>query len=609
MIRRSFVLAAALALAGYASGLHSSGGITSAAAQQPAGAGAATPTVGTSGAAAVQPITAERLNNGHTEPGNWFNYHGNFKGYHYSPLDQINRDNVKNLRVAWLHQPGRPDQGLESTPVAVDGVLYYSGSYSRVFALDGATGREIWRYIPKLDEDLIEVQTHKPYNRGVAVGHGNVYVGTMDGRVLALDMKTGQLVWDKQLVNSKKETIGFTGAPIVAKDKVIIGSQGGEWPVRGRIFGLDARSGDKVWEFYTVAGPEAPEAMQTWGGDSWRTGGGGGWMAGTYDPETDTIWWGTANAAPLYDWAGAGWKEGQGPRPGVNLYITSVIGLDPQTGKLKWYHQQLPHDPWDFDSAVGEFLSIDRDGRKYMVHPNKGGFVYVYDRTSGKFVSAWPLIQTYNFIKGVDANGELVDPFYPGEGQKHFLCPAIAGGIGWNSGAYSPKTGLYYKLGQEWCMELEIIRTTPVTEPMAQLNIGANFVYKHPSEDPQGRWQHKAYGHLDARDPITGRKKWEVRYDGPFPIASVLATGGNLVFVGDPYGVVHAYDAETGRELWSFNNGSGHRGGPISYMAGGKQYIAVPSGWGSLVAGDFPQLWPEFAEKPQSAALVVFSLP
>jgi alcohol dehydrogenase (cytochrome c) len=554
-----------------------------------------------------RPVDANRLNQGHTEKGNWFNYHGNYKSYHYADLDQINKGNVKNLRVAWLHQPGRPDQGLESTPIAIDGVLYYSGSYSRLFALDGATGKEIWRFIPKLDEDLVAVQTHKPYNRGVAAGHGNIYVGTMDGRVIAVDMKTGRVAWDQQVVNSKKETVGFTGAPIVAKDLVVIGTQGGEWPVRGRIYGLDAKSGQERWVFYTVAGPEDPEAMKTWGGDSWRTGGGGGWMAGTYDPETDTIWWGTANPAPLYDWAAEKWMT-EGPRPGVNLYITSVVGLNPANGKLKWYHQQLPHDPWDFDASVGEFMSIDRDGKKYMVHPNKGGFIYVYDRTNGKFANAWPLVKNYNFIKGVDKEGKLVEPFYPKEGKGNFLCPYIAGGIGWNSGSYSPKTGLYYKIAQEWCGDFEVVRTTPVTEPQAQLNIGANFTLKHPKDDPQGRYKDEAHGHLDARDPITGKVKWSKRFR-VVPIASTLATAGNLVFLGDSEGVVHAYDAENGNELWSFNNGSGHRGGPISYMAKGKQYVAVPSGWGSLVAGDFPQLWPEFADKPQSATLVVFALP
>src|SRR5262249_10607117 len=232
----------------------------------------------------------------------------------------------------------------------------------------------------------------------LALANGNIYVGTVDGRLIALDMKTGKAAWDTRLVDSKKLTVGFTGAPLVVKDMVIIGSQGGEWPWRGPIFGVDGKSGPKKWEFFTVAGTE--EARATWGGDSWRTGGGGRWMVGALDPETNTVWWGTGNPAPLYDWAGADWQK-SGPRPGTNLYTTSVIGLDPDTGKLKFYHQELPHDAWDFDSAVGEFVSIDRDGQKYVVHPNKSGFIFVYDPNL-KVKNVYPIVDAINFVKTIN---------------------------------------------------------------------------------------------------------------------------------------------------------------------------------------------------------------
>jgi PQQ-dependent dehydrogenase (methanol/ethanol family) len=500
-----------------------------------------------------------------------------------------------------MHHPGRSTRGLQSMPLVADGVLYYSGSYSRVYALDGATGKLVWSYFPELDEDLIAMQTHTPYNRGIALGHGKVFVGTVDGRLIAIDMKTGKPVWDTKLVNSQKLTVGFTGAPLLVKDKVIIGSQGGEWTSRGPIFGVDANTGEKKWEFLTVAGTE--DALKTWGGDSWRTGGGGGWMAGAYDPETNTVWWGTGNPSPLYDWAGADWQK-SGPRPGNNLYTTSVIGLDPDSGKLKFYHQELPHDAWDFDSAVGEFVMLDRDGKKYVVHPNKGGFVFVYDRADGKVQNVWRLANNINFVKDIDPKtGELVGRRDLKEGAVDPpLCPAISGGISWNSGAYSPKTGLYYKIAQEWCQEMEVVKTTPIVEPMAQLNIGANFKMINPPDGP-------AHGHLDARDPITGAKKWEIRYREP-PLASVLATGGNLLFVPDSEGILHAYNAETGQELWSHNNGLGHNGGIISYNAGGRQYVAVMTGWGSLVGDDFPRMFGEpFVSMPKdSGAIVVFAL-
>src|SRR3954451_12135617 len=207
--------------------------------------------------------TAQELEATNPNPNDWLSYHGTYKGYDYSGLDQINVNNVKNLQVAWMHFPGRTTRGIQSMPLAKDGVLYYSGSYSRVFALDGATGKVLWSYFPELDEELISMQTHSPYNRGIALGHGKVFVGTVDGRLIAIDMKTGKPVWDTKLVNSEKLTVGFTGAPLLVKDKVIIGSQGGEWPYRGPIFGVDAKTGQKVWEFYTVAG--TPEAEKTWG--------------------------------------------------------------------------------------------------------------------------------------------------------------------------------------------------------------------------------------------------------------------------------------------------------------------------------------------------------
>jgi len=546
-------------------------------------------------------VDAARLEAAEKTPDDWLTHHGNYKSTHYSGLDQINAGNVKNLEVAWIHLPGRATRGVQSTPLAADGVLYYSGSYSRVYALDGATGKVIWSYFPELNEALVAQQTHSPYNRGIALGDGKVFVGTVDGRLIAIDMKTGKPAWDTKLVNSEKLTVGFTGAPLLVKDTVIIGSQGGEWPGRGPLYGVDVKTGTKKWEFFTVAGTD--EAMKTWGGDSWKTGGGGAWMPGGYDSETNTIWFGTANPAPLYDWSGADWKTA-GPRPGDNLYTSSVIALDPDTGKLKFYHQELPHDAWDFDSSVGEFLMIDRDGKKLVVHPNKGGFVFVYDRANAKIQNVWRIATNINFVKDIDPKtGEL-------SGRRDFsagkvsppLCPAIAGGVSWNSGAYSPKTGLYYKAVQEWCMDLDVVKTTPITEPMAQLNIGATFKLVAPPDGPMR-------GHVDARDPVTGAKKWEIPFPEPV-LASLLATAGNLMFVPDARGVLHAYNAETGEELWSHNDGSGHNGGIISYSAGGKQYIAVPAGIGGLVSDDYAMMFgePYKSMTKDSGVLVVYTL-
>jgi len=547
-------------------------------------------------------VTGDRLAKAEKEPDNWMTYHGTYKSWHYSPLAEINAGNVAKLKPAWSHVASRSTRGLQSYPLVVDGVLYYSGSYNQVWALDGATGDVLWQYKHKLNEDLVAKQTHSPYNRGIAIGYGNIYMGTLDGKLAAIDMKTGKLNWETKLVNSEKLTVGFTGAPLLVKDKVIIGAQGGEWPDRGPIFGVDARTGKELWRFYTVGGEEGNgDARNTWLNDSWKTGGGGGWMAGGYDPETNTVWWGTANPAPLYDWSGADWKT-KGARPGDNLYTTSVILLDPDTGKLKGYHQELPHDAWDFDSATGEFIMLERGGKKFVVHPSKSGFVWVYDR-AGKVVNVWRLVKNINFVQDIKPNGELVGRRDMTEGKHENLCPFIAGGMSWNMGSYNPKTGLLYKVGNEWCMDLEIVKTTPVLEPMAQLNIGANFNITNPKGD-------KAHGHVSARDPITGKLKWEVKFPEP-PLASLLSTGGNLVFVPDARGWLRAYDATTGKELWKYNNGQGHNGGIISYRAKGKQYVAVMTGWGGLAGDDYAAFFGGvFAQMPKDSGVIkVFALP
>ena len=545
-------------------------------------------------------VSFDKILHAEKNPGDWLTYHGGFNGWHHSQLDQINTKNVGQLKVAWIHQPGRTTRGVQSMPLAVDGVLYYSGSYSKVYALDGATGEVKWAYTPELDEDLVARQTHSPYNRGMAVGGGNLYVGTVDGRLIALDMKTGTPAWDTKLIDSQKLTVGFTGAPLFVKDKVIIGSQGGEWPGRGPIFGVDAKTGKKVWEFLTVAPDD--EAMKTWGNESWRTGGGGGWMPGTYDAETDTVWWGTANPAPLYDWGGADWKT-KGARPGDNLYTSSVIALNPDTGKLKFFHQELPHDAWDFDSAVGEFVAIDQGGKKYYVHPNKGGFAFVYDRADAKVENVYKLADNINFVQDIKPNGELVGRRDMPEGPAKGLCPAINGGVSWNSGTYDPATGLYYKIGNEWCMDLTVQKTTPVTEPQAQLNIAAQFKIVDP---PGG----KAHGHLDARDPITGKIAWSVDFPEP-PLASLLSTAGGLVFVPDARGWLHAYDDKDGKELWKANDGNQHNGGIISYAVGDKQYVAVVTGGPSLVGEGYAALFggPYKTMEKNTGSLVVYTLP
>jgi len=294
-------------------------------------------------------ITWDRLLNADKDPNNWLMYHGSYKGWHYSGLDQINKSNVKNLKVAWIHSPSTGKRGIQSFPLVADGILYYTSTTGQIWALDAATGAFIWSYKAKIDEERANSTFFNPYNRGVALGYGKVYMGTVDGRLIALDQKTGQVVWDNMIVTVEKGAKGFTGAPVIVKDKVVIGSWGGELSgCCGPIFGVNAQTGEVEWQFDTTASDE--RSKNSWGNDSWKVGGNGGWMTGTYDAEANTIWWATANPAPDFDWSGDNWMT-EGPRPGLNLYSSSVVVLDADTGKLQAYFQEMPHDKWDLTAT------------------------------------------------------------------------------------------------------------------------------------------------------------------------------------------------------------------------------------------------------------------
>ncbi|MBX5455032.1 MAG: PQQ-binding-like beta-propeller repeat protein [Acidobacteriia bacterium] len=557
-------------------------------------------------AARAGELDANALLHADENPNNWVMYHQSYKSWHYSALDQINTNNVKDLKLLWIHTPDPGHRGVQSFPLVIDGTLYYTTSDSIIWALDAATGAFKWKFKPKIDTDRANATIYNPYNRGLAAGYGKLYVGTVDGRVIAIDMLTGKTVWDKQVLTVEKGNKGFTGAPLVVKDKVIIGANGGELSgCCGPIIALDAATGGIAWEFDTVGGDERSRA--SWGNDSWKVGGGGGWMTGTYDPTTDTVYWGTANPAPDYDWSGPNWMK-EGPRPGLNLYTSGVVALDPNTGRLKSYFQENPHDMWDFDGAVGEFVLLEREGKHYIVHPNKGGYVYVYLDEPGfmplRLRNVWHLGKTANFVQGINPEtGELIGRRFLHEGMNKALCPAIDGAISWNSGSYNPVTGLYYKVGQEWCQDIEVQKVDRPKDYSGQNYFGATW----NSIPPPG--YESAFGHVSGRDPITGHVAWEVVYRYP-PLASLLSTKGGLVFVPGADGMFDALDAKTGEKLWSHNDGLGHHGGVISYAVNGKQYIAVVTGWGSHVSGNYGPLFGEpFLSMPtDNGQLLVFGL-
>ena len=553
-------------------------------------------------------ITWDRLANADKDPNNWLMYHGSFKGWHYSGLDQINKNSVKNLGIAWIHTPAASKRGVQSFPIAADGVLYYTSASGQVYALDGATGTKIWAYKAKIDQERAEGTFYNPYNRGLALGYGKVYIGTVDGRMIALDAKTGEVVWDNMILSVEKGNKGFTGAPVIVKDKVLIGSNGGELSgCCGPIFAVNAETGEVEWQFDTIGADE--RSRSSWGNDSWKIGGGGGWMTGSYDPATNSVWWGTANPAPDYDWAGENWMT-EGPRPGTNLYSSSVVVLDADTGNLKAYFSEMPHDAWDFDSAVGEFVQIDRGGKRYMLHPNKGGILFTYNADPDKATdqvlkveNATAIGKTFNYIKGVDAKtGQLIGRRELPLGKHTNVCPAIDGAISWNTGAYSPATGLYYKVTQEFCFDIEVQKVDRPADYSGQAYFGASWTTRPPADRP-------AFGTVQARDPVSHKLKWEVEFKYP-PLASLMSTKGGLVFVPGADGTFYALDADNGSKLWQHNNGIGHHGGVISYSAKGKQYVAVVTGWGSHVSGNFCPLYGEpFCSMPTDAGqLLVFSL-
>jgi PQQ-dependent dehydrogenase, methanol/ethanol family len=520
---------------------------------------------------------------------NWTDYGGTPASWRYSSLDQINRSNVAKLTPKWIFQTGDPDGGLNVTPIVVDGVMYVSSSRNRVFALDAETGREIWQYRYQFPKDFIV--SYGPWNRGVAVAHGRVFMGTLDNHVVALDQKTGRELWKVNVEDYKQCGCNITGAPLVVKNKVIVGVTGGDSAHRGYLNAFDVETGRHLWRFWTIPAKGEP-GNETWEGDSWKYGGGATWMTGSYDPELNLLYWPVGN--PAADFYG-------GDRRGSNLYTDSVVALDPDTGKLKWYHQQIPHDVWDFDTAYECVLfdaPVDGRMRKLLLNVNKGGMTFVIDRTNGKFVSAWPVVKHLNWITGVSPEGELLGRNEPEVGKTKFLCPSIGGGRSWNQGAYSPKLKWYFTTGIEWCQD---VTATPEEPREGQFWFGGSFTPK----DPPGE---RAHGHLGAYDPVTGKRHW--LYKPTYPLlASVLVTAGDLVFTGDPEGYFFALDARTGEKLWSFQTGSGHRGSSITYAVKGRQYIATPSGWGSALAGMVAQMWPEAEKFRGGSTIIVFGLP
>ncbi len=501
-------------------------------------------------------VTYERLLKAEQEPQNWLTYSGNYSGWRYSKLDQINTRNVQYLKAEWVFQTGALGS-FETTPLVVDGILYGTGQESRAFAVDARTGRAIWRYQRRLP-DKIQACCGL-VNRGVAALGNKVFLATLDAHLVALDAKTGNVIWDVEAADYRKANV-FTVAPLLVKDRVVVGVSGGEYGVRGFIDAYEAETGKRAWRFYTVPGPGEP-GNETWDGDSWKAGGAPAWITGSYDPELDLIYWPTGNPSPEYY---------GGQRRGDNLYSNCMLALDANTGKLKWFFQFTPHDMHDYDATeIPVLLDLELHGqpRKLLVQANRNGFFYALDRTNGKFLFARPFGQvTWAREIGPDGRPVLLPGTDPTpEGTR--VCPGAIGATNWWSPSYSPQTGLLYVAAREEC---DIFKSASSAPKFREGHIFWGSTYGPVSDE-------KDWGALRALDPRTGEIKWEFKYYSA-PNAGVVSTAGGLVFAGDNEGNLIALDARTGKDLWHFQTGAAIYGSPMTFALGGKQYVVIPAG-------------------------------
>jgi alcohol dehydrogenase (cytochrome c) len=496
------------------------------------------------------------------EPHNWLTYSGNYSGHRYSGLDQINDRNVANLKPLWSYQVNSL-QKFETTPLVVDGVMYISEPPSNVTALDTRTGRPLWKYRRPMPDDVRACCGQ--VNRGVAILGNLVYVGTIDAHLVALDSKTGSVMWDTEVANYRTGH-SITVAPLAVKDKIVVGVAGGEYGIRGFLDAYDGKTGKQAWRFWTVPAKGEP-GVETWKGESYKTGSATTWVTGAYDPDTNLIYWGTGNPGP--DWNGD-------VREGDNLYSDCLLALDADSGKLKWYFQFTPHDVHDWDATEvpvlvdGEFRG---ERRKMVLFANRNAFYYVLDRSTGKFLLGKPYAKQ-TWAKGLDDSGRPVrnpGTFPTLEGNK--VWPSVSGANNWYSPSYSPQTGLLYVATRESGSTYYI--GDPEYKEGEQFN-GGGF-RSVPGGDE--------YGAIRAFEPSSGALKWEYKLFTP-PWAGVLSTAGNLVFGSTNEGQFFALHAATGKPLWRFQAGGLGRSNPMTYAVDGKQRIAVTMGNSLYVFGN-----------------------
>jgi alcohol dehydrogenase (cytochrome c) len=512
-------------------------------------------------------VSFDRLLKAGNEPNNWLTYSGSMMSQRHSSLTQINPQNVKNMELQWVFQ-ARSLEKFEATPLVVDGILYTVQAPNDVVALDAVTGRIFWiySYAPALDARPCCGRV----NRGLAILGDTLFMGTIDAHLIAIDAKNGHPLWN---VTVAKSAAGYalTHAPLVVKDKVIVGTAGGEFGVRGFIAAYDAKTGKEAWRFYTIPGPGEP-GHETWAGDSWKYGGGSVWMTGSYDPALNLTYWGIGNPGP--DYSGD-------VRLGDNLYSDSVVALDADTGKLKWYYQFSPHDEFDYDSVqVPVLADMDWQGRprKVMLWANRNGFMYALDRTTGQFLLGKPFVQV-NWATGFDEKGRPMRA--PGKlptPEGTLIYPGNQGGTNWYSPSFSPHTGLFYI--PVWENYSSVFIKAPVEYEEGRRFMGASprsIIGGLRGPQMNTRKDNEGFGAVRAFDPKTGEKKWEFKM-ADVTDGGILTTASDLLFSGGREGYFFALDARSGQLLWKSAVGGAVASGPMSYSVGGKQYVAVSAG-------------------------------
>ena len=535
-------------------------------------------------------VTADRLAAADRDPDNWLSVGRDYGETRFSPLTSIDATNVSRLHLTWFHDLDTR-RGQEATPVVVDGVMYTSTAWSRVLALNAVTGEALWQFDPKVNGQVAVNVCCDLVNRGVAVWKGRVYVGTLDGRLIALDARTGKPVWSVLTVD-RNRPYAITGAPIVAAGKVIIGNAGAEFGVRGYVTAYEAATGKQAWRFYTVPGnpaqgfesPAMERAARTWSGKWWIDGGGGTvWNSLTYDPKLDLVYFGTGNAAP--------W--GRSEADGDSLYCTSIVAVRGATGTYAWHYQTTPGDVWDYDADQTLTLaSLILNGRQHdvVMQASKNGFFYVLERRTGKLLSAKNYVPV-NWASGVDpkTGRPTINPEarYASTGKVWLAAPGGLGGHNWQASAYSPLTGLVYIPAQE--IPFPYLRDEKFERTELGMNVGLDMAATSLPPDAASRRAALSglKGYLLAWDPRGQHEVWRAALAGPWN-GGVLATAGNLVFQGTAAGDFVAYRASDGARLWSAAAQTGIVAAPMTFAVNGRQYVTVLAGWGGvypLVAG------------------------